>query len=205
MIDTMSTPKGVEPGVKRDWHEWRQVAGADKGWYMPYMSRCSIGEAFWRTLARDCDYDFSQSTLRRLSPLDLTKFVNWWEDYCATDSADSEPQLQKGFGDDDRKENLRLLKTHIAHINAGKRLFKSRRGYIGTVPETALPGDLICVVVGGRVPLVLRLMEMSDEMRNSEDRRYTFVGDCYVHGIMDGEAMYGSDGSLIALETFTVA
>jgi hypothetical protein len=39
--------------------------------------------------------------------------------------------------------------------------------------------DLICVLYGGDVPYVLR----------PNGDRFYFVGDCYVHGLMDGEGV----------------
>jgi hypothetical protein len=56
-------------------------------------------------------------------------------------------------------------------------LTKDRR--MGWVPENAIPGDVIAMLTGARVPIVLR----------PEEGGYTVIGDAYVHGIMDGEAM----------------
>ncbi|KIM93997.1 hypothetical protein OIDMADRAFT_149627 [Oidiodendron maius Zn] len=58
--------------------------------------------------------------------------------------------------------------------------FVSRQGYIGLVPEISKEGDIICVFAGADVPHVIR---------EAGDRSYTFVGECYVHGLMNGEAM----------------
>ena len=40
-------------------------------------------------------------------------------------------------------------------------------------------GDEGCILFGGDVPYILR--------PTAEDKEFQFVGDCYVHGIMDGE------------------
>jgi hypothetical protein len=40
-------------------------------------------------------------------------------------------------------------------------------------------GDIICVPFGGKVPFSLK--PLGDQ--------YLLVGECYVHGLMDGEAM----------------
>jgi hypothetical protein len=60
------------------------------------------------------------------------------------------------------------------------RPFISKKGYIGIAPEFASPGDMICIIFGAIAPYVLR--------RHSE-KRFELVGETYVHGIMDGEAM----------------
>ena len=46
-------------------------------------------------------------------------------------------------------------------------------------------GDEIWILNGGRVPLILRPIR---EVLGKDIRpEYTFIGDSYVHGIMDGE------------------
>ncbi len=42
------------------------------------------------------------------------------------------------------------------------------------------PGDLVCVFLGGRTPYILR---------PAKEHKYRFVGECYFHGIMYGEAL----------------
>ena len=65
-------------------------------------------------------------------------------------------------------------------------LFSTEKGYIGLGPPHCRPGDIVCILFGGEVPFVLRPVE----------GRYQLVGDAYVHGIMEGEALrpHDSDG-----------
>ncbi|KAF1951752.1 HET-domain-containing protein [Byssothecium circinans] len=60
-----------------------------------------------------------------------------------------------------------------------RRFFISERGRMGLCPREARHGDKIVVLYGGSVPVVLR------EVR--EDA-WLFVGECYVDGMMFGEA-----------------
>jgi Heterokaryon incompatibility protein (HET) len=61
------------------------------------------------------------------------------------------------------------------------RVFCATEGrYLGWLPRGAEKGDVVCILEGGEVPLVMRL---------ANDGRYQVLGDCYIHGIMDGEAM----------------
>ncbi|KAF3005174.1 hypothetical protein E8E13_010644 [Curvularia kusanoi] len=67
----------------------------------------------------------------------------------------------------------------------------TRTGYLGIVPNDARIGDCIVLMPGGKVPYVLRPVEDSDSTEHSglvEGGRYEFIGDCYIHGIMNGEA-----------------
>jgi hypothetical protein len=59
----------------------------------------------------------------------------------------------------------------------------AQTGYAGLVPGSAKVGDAICLLDGGCVPFVLR----------KSDTGYRLVGECYIHGIMDGEGLVPSD------------
>ncbi|KAH8815982.1 heterokaryon incompatibility protein-domain-containing protein [Xylogone sp. PMI_703] len=57
--------------------------------------------------------------------------------------------------------------------------FTTEKGYIGIGPRNIERGDMIYDLIGGDVPFILRPDENPGEFK--------FVGDAYVHGIMDGE------------------
>ncbi|KAF2143539.1 uncharacterized protein K452DRAFT_198784, partial [Aplosporella prunicola CBS 121167] len=59
-----------------------------------------------------------------------------------------------------------------------KPMMKTKEDYFGVCPGHTLPGDRIAILLGGSVPFVLRPYR----------EYYVIVGECYVHGIMDGEA-----------------
>ena len=61
-----------------------------------------------------------------------------------------------------------------------RRFFITKDGRMGMAHSDVEEGDLICVLFGGHVPFVLR---------KSGPERFTFISECYIHGIMDGEAM----------------
>ena len=58
-------------------------------------------------------------------------------------------------------------------------LFSTEGGFIGLGPPHCNPGDRVCILFGGEVPFVLRPVGGC----------YQLVGDAYVHGIMEGEAL----------------
>ena len=55
---------------------------------------------------------------------------------------------------------------------------------IGLVPDFTRKGDLICVINGSTTPFVLR----------AKAECFEFIGECYVQGIMYGEAVDWSEG-----------
>ena len=62
-----------------------------------------------------------------------------------------------------------------------RQLFVSKAGHIGWVPEDTQPGDIVCVFLGAGIPHVLR--------KRASGEGYTFIGDAFVYGGMDGELM----------------
>ncbi|KAL8868332.1 MAG: hypothetical protein Q9174_005063 [Haloplaca sp. 1 TL-2023] len=63
----------------------------------------------------------------------------------------------------------------------------TRDNHLMLVPEWTQPGDHVCFLMGGEVPLVLR--------HDQIDGKWRMVGECKVHGFMDGEALVEARGS----------
>ncbi|KAH6716460.1 heterokaryon incompatibility protein-domain-containing protein [Leptodontidium sp. MPI-SDFR-AT-0119] len=57
-----------------------------------------------------------------------------------------------------------------------RKLFTTTSGYVGMGPAAMKEDDIVVILYGGRVPFVLR----------PRDEHFYLVGECYVHGIMDG-------------------
>jgi hypothetical protein len=64
----------------------------------------------------------------------------------------------------------------------GRSYFTTTEGYIGLAPRETRSGDIICVLLGSNAPIVLR---------SQGEGKYSVVGECYCHGIMDGSALLG--------------
>ncbi|KAF4636544.1 hypothetical protein G7Y89_g1529 [Cudoniella acicularis] len=58
-------------------------------------------------------------------------------------------------------------------------------GRLGLVPRGAEAGDLVCVINGVNVPFIVRRMGLHENAGNEE---YKVVGECYIHGLAEGEA-----------------
>jgi hypothetical protein len=59
-----------------------------------------------------------------------------------------------------------------------RRPFLSSKGYVGLAPDHVQEGDLIVIFFGGKFPYIIR---------KTDDGRFIFIGEAYVHGIMYGE------------------
>jgi len=74
---------------------------------------------------------------------------------------------------------------------APARLFRTTKQTLGLAKSPVRPGDEIWVLYGATVPFVLR-----PRAHNAGHTRcYEFMGEAYVHGIMDGEAVVDDDGT----------
>lgn len=88
------------------------------------------------------------------------------------------------------------FRESFGRTNFRRQLFTTKRGYIGLAPLGADCGDIVCIFPGCSVPLILRQQQWFHEL----------IGDCYVHGIMNGEAIdkMCSTCSLTSLTHFTL-
>ncbi|TPX13348.1 uncharacterized protein E0L32_006321 [Thyridium curvatum] len=68
----------------------------------------------------------------------------------------------------------------VESVCRGRKLFAATGCQMGLGPECLASGDVVCVILGGPVPYVLR---------PCRGGRYQFVGECYVPGYMAGEAV----------------
>lgn len=64
----------------------------------------------------------------------------------------------------------------------------------GQGPYTVASGDIVCVILGCRVPLILR----------EQGEHYATVGDAYVHSFMHGEALRGLGSGIATVEEFSI-
>lgn len=65
--------------------------------------------------------------------------------------------------------------------------FSTADGYIGLAPKGTRTGDVICVLLGCRFPVVLRPISNA-----SSEQIWQLVGISHVQGLMNGEAIYGN-------------
>lgn len=62
----------------------------------------------------------------------------------------------------------------------GRRFFVTTRGYLGIGPANAHMGDYVAILISSQVPYILR---------GCKENGYRVVGETYVSGIMNGEAV----------------
>jgi hypothetical protein len=69
-----------------------------------------------------------------------------------------------------------------AAVGRGRTLFLTHRGSLGLGPYHVKVGDSVTIIFGTQIPIILRPAAGT----------YTYVGEAYVHGMMQGEFMSGT-------------
>jgi hypothetical protein len=99
-------------------------------------------------------------------------------------SSERERKSQQRSLEADEASELAHIKTSFTIAVGYRKLATTKKGYLCLVPNHARAGDVVVILVDCCAPVVLR-------QRGNEAGYYEFIGTCYVHGIMDGEAMVG--------------
>jgi Heterokaryon incompatibility protein (HET) len=79
-----------------------------------------------------------------------------------------------------RQPDIAEFMSHIYEAY-DRRLAKTEKGHLALVPPSTRTGDRIILLAGGKTPYVAR-------QSSGLPQQWELVGDCYVHGIMFGEA-----------------
>ncbi|CAG9990592.1 unnamed protein product [Clonostachys byssicola] len=113
------------------------------------------------------------------------------------------PQYMEQIFDDVEKGNFELdtkspkISTYLSNLGEIVRSFAmplfcvTRNGRFGRIPHTSRAGDLVCILAGAETPFIIR---------PTGRETYTMIGECYIDGIMDGEAIEGFSLDTIELE-----
>ncbi|KAJ3528242.1 hypothetical protein NM208_g7335 [Fusarium decemcellulare] len=126
-------------------------------------------EIFWRVMIRECN------SIGQRAPAELSRvFASYLR------SADG---ILKGeVSQEDREESLR----HLARVEpqlkrtCHYRLCHTKEIRLGVVSRSVELGDVVCIFIGAQVPHVLR---------PTGKGTYELMGECYLHGVMDGEVL----------------
>jgi hypothetical protein len=146
-------------------------------------------QAFWRTITGD-----RWSDGRRIGREHSKYFKTWVEDALELylDFVDRRYTTVEEGQDAERATELPSFRSLI--FCYGRKFFITRGGYMGIGPFGMEKEDVVCLVEGACVPLILRDVErvfLADGHQTSfqirSKNQFQYIGDSYVHGIMDGE------------------
>ncbi|KAF4631737.1 hypothetical protein G7Y89_g6397 [Cudoniella acicularis] len=104
-------------------------------------------------------------------------FLQYWHPICDPKRrAAVERRIKNLTG---KPGNPRRFYETMTRVCAGRTFFLTQKGYYGLGPWGMREGDMVCVLFGAAVPFIIR----------PQDGPWKLVGEAYVHGIMDGEAI----------------
>ncbi|KAH7041462.1 heterokaryon incompatibility protein-domain-containing protein, partial [Microdochium trichocladiopsis] len=194
-----SSPSASElPEVTSEW--LRGSREAIVGWMRGQDQRYGhtgqlCDEVFWRTMMVDAGSKEMgrgvKAFARPAAPRFGTHYRYSMQELCglevgtAEDRAVDEQEL-RGLSEDDKLLLTSLWVTTVQMHCLSRRMAFTSHGYVCLVPPGTVPGDRVAIVPGLSVPVVVRPVPGSGLDRRSVDE-FQLVGECYVHGIMDGE------------------
>ncbi|KAI1130834.1 heterokaryon incompatibility protein-domain-containing protein [Nemania abortiva] len=94
-------------------------------------------------------------------------------------SDDVSEEVRRAAGSKELEGQHKKWDRWAASASEGRVFARTRTGYYVLGPVALEVGDVVCVLFGGKVPFCLRPI----------GRQYLLVGECYVHGLMNGEAI----------------
>ncbi|OTA52530.1 HET-domain-containing protein [Hypoxylon sp. EC38] len=137
-----------------------------------YCTGESSAQVFWRTVLVDLKQGTYPEPCRATGPSRLDANDQEWLSRLETEQGLQELILTWGLSCQQVFRQLRLIEQFH------RRFFVTTNGYVGLGPPSLETGDSVCVLVPGTVAYALR---------DSEKGRWKYVGECYLHGIMNGE------------------
>jgi hypothetical protein len=173
-----------------------------------YGTAEGLKDAIWRTLVGDCTNHGQRPAPR-----------SWIQHF---DAILSMLELRRAVGDDEiARDPLKFMKQfeHLPSLQDGSLTrFTIRKGCMGNgrkfaimedgalgwVPRGCEVGDEVLVLFGAQVPFAVRRRRASESGGTGAARTtsYELLGECYVHGLMDGEAVLRSGAKV---EDFALA
>ncbi|KUJ14395.1 HET-domain-containing protein [Mollisia scopiformis] len=86
------------------------------------------------------------------------------------------------------KAKLAFLRR-VQAVTWNRKFMLTERDNIGLAPPEAMVGDMIVLLWGCSVPVILRELQPRKVKKDGrlDDGKYKLIGECYIHGIMNGE------------------
>ncbi|KAF2034904.1 hypothetical protein EK21DRAFT_107535 [Setomelanomma holmii] len=81
-------------------------------------------------------------------------------------------------------ERYNAFESHMREVKNGRRMFRTKGDLLGMGPLSVQEGDEVWIILGAKIPFVLRLVDGGKELK-----RYKLIGEAFILGYMDGEAV----------------
>ncbi|ROT40457.1 HET-domain-containing protein [Sodiomyces alkalinus F11] len=148
-----------------------------------YADDARRAEAHWRVPVGDLFWTAETDSMRAHSPavrdayddcMAVLEYILEWQSLTPEQLESHDAEFPR------RRQPASRYRSNMGAMT-GKKTFLTQKGYVGMGPSDAAMGDAVVVLCGGRIPHVLRPLKDGD--------RYTYVGEAYCDGVMDGEIL----------------
>jgi hypothetical protein len=153
---------------------WEFLA-ADGGPSAPYLCGGTRIEAFRHIITADVNIANNTFHVKRGAAAPWPEYVDSQDAWVATQNS----VISVGGSKQDFYELLPCLDL-VGGAFLNRTLIRTEKWFMGIAADTAKVADLVCIIRGAQVPLVLR---------RQDSESFVFSGECYLHGIMDGEEL----------------
>ena len=157
-----------------------------------YHTRESCRRALWRTLVGDSkirdDGEYIALPIMR-ERFEAFLLISELLDLRLGDQEETRAEYERRgrpwdrFEEDARKYG-EFLGQMTPIMQTEQRFFIANDQWFGVGPKSIREDDFVCVLKGAKVPFVVRSATQPDG-----PEAFELIGECYVHGIMNGEAM----------------
>ncbi len=185
-LDTIDTlrPRASEGIILYEWLK-------DGGFMKSSRHQPTVPDALWRTLVAD------RGPMGTMPP-------SWYArafDYCLLHSNNGDINTNRLLHECQADSSLVVdFLQRVQSIIWNRRFLVSKDNkWIGLAPTAAEQNDVLVILHGCSVPVALRPVEEDGKVAG-----WLLVGECYVHGMMDGEAMGFKDVHEIVEEQFEI-
>ena len=140
-----------------------------------YRSEQERWHAWWRTFIGEMKSDFGRATP------DYERLVRSYKkviDRLVNHGPDGELRMRE-------RNDLMEIQACAIRMALHRRFCLTLGGSIGWVPRAAQTGDIVSLMRGSPFPVIIRTTQ--------QENSYLMIGQSYIHGIMDGEAVAGKE------------
>ncbi|TEA19467.1 Heterokaryon incompatibility protein 6, OR allele [Colletotrichum sidae] len=130
-------------------------------------------DAFWKTMT--CERSQLSDRIDADMSGHLKSMVSGLEAWLTSDDAQEAERARARFVVSGQAVEMSVLAAATP-----RRFSATAEGRLCMVPREARKGDVVCLLLGSEVPFVIRPFT---------EGTYTLIGDAYVSGVMDGEAL----------------
>ncbi|KAL5313099.1 hypothetical protein ACEPPN_019526 [Leptodophora sp. 'Broadleaf-Isolate-01'] len=142
----------------------------------PYFTGEDLDEALWRTLTANRGWAGENPT-----DIDRSSYEAFVRSYPSRH--DAENADQRIDNSELRQESWPFEKA-MQDVHRGRQFGITACGYMGLFPNDTKTSDSLVMILGAKMPFVLRKVDVNE---------YLMIGDCYIHGVMEGEWIHSWD------------